>query len=120
MSKITVIIPVYNAPKAVDFLLKSLRENTSRSLVDQIIIGNDNSDATTTALIDQLIIDDQLFAHVKRNKNLGFLSNVNDLFKRAEGEIVVLLNSVLSSQKSGLRECWRPSTVTQTSVLPVL
>ncbi|MBR7653293.1 glycosyltransferase family 2 protein [Brucella oryzae] len=93
MSKITVLIPVYNAPKAVDFLLKSLRDNTNRSLVDQIIIGNDNSDAATSSLIDALTEDDELFLHIKRETNLGFLGNVNDLFKRASGEIVVLLNS---------------------------
>lgn len=93
MSKITVLVPVYNAPKVVDFLLKSLRENTNRSLVDQIIIGNDNSDTTTTTLIDDLIEGDELFQHIKREKNLGFLGNVNDIFRRATGEIVVLLNS---------------------------
>lgn len=93
MSKITVLIPVYNAPKAVDFLLRSLRDNTNRSLVDQIIIGNDNSDAMTTALINDLTEGDELFLHIKREKNLGFLGNVNDLFKRATGDIVVLLNS---------------------------
>ncbi|NKC48996.1 glycosyltransferase family 2 protein [Ochrobactrum anthropi ATCC 49188] len=93
MSKITVLIPVYNAPKAVDFLLKSLRDNTNRSFVDQIVIGNDNSDAMTTALIDDLTEGDELFHHIKREKNLGFLGNVNDLFKRATGDVVVLLNS---------------------------
>lgn len=93
MAKITVLIPVYNAPKAVDFLLKSLRDNTNHELVDEIIIGNDRSDSTTTELIDELVTGNNLFRHISRDKNLGFLENVNDLFRQAKGDIVVLLNS---------------------------
>lgn len=93
MQKITVIIPVYNAPKSVNYLLKSLVKNSNRSLVDKIIIGNDCSDSFTTQMINTLIGADNIFEHIVRPKNLGFLANVNDLFTRAKSEIVVLLNS---------------------------
>lgn len=93
MVKITVLIPVYNAPKAVDFLLTSLYENTNRTLVDEIIIGDDCSDDTTKDIITTFAVKDPIFNHVRREKNLGFLSNVNDLYRRAKGDIVVLLNS---------------------------
>jgi GT2 family glycosyltransferase len=57
------------------------------------MIGNDASDEVTTKLIDEYCEQDNLFQHIERSCNLGFLRNVNDLFIRADSEIVVLLNS---------------------------
>jgi len=93
MKKVTIIIPVYNAPDVVSRLLESIQKNTNWDLVDAVLVGDDNSDDLTAATIEGFAMSCPSLAHLRRPTNLGFLQNVNDLFGRCKSDYVILLNS---------------------------
>ena len=93
MKKITVIVPVYNAPKVVDHLLRSIEIGSNWDLVEEILIGNDGSDNVTSDLLKEYLGRIPSLKIINREKNLGFIENVNDLYSRCKTDYVILLNS---------------------------
>jgi GT2 family glycosyltransferase len=93
MKKVSVIVPVYNAPDVVSRLLESIQVNTNWELVDTVLIGDDNSDELTASVIEQFSQRCPSIIHLRRQQNLGFLQNVNDMFERCKTEYIILLNS---------------------------
>ena len=91
--KISVIIPVFNSPKYLDRLLNSIRLNTNFDLVTQIILGDDASDSFTSELLNLKSKEIPNCSVITRNKNLGYLQNINQLYNLSTNEITILVNS---------------------------
>lgn len=89
----SIIVPVYNAPAVVDTLLGSLLKHSTDAMVAEILVGDDASDTATAALLDEHAARNPKLTVIHRSENIGFLSNVNDLFGRAKSGRVILLNS---------------------------
>jgi GT2 family glycosyltransferase len=91
-SKISVIIPVYNAldyvKKLFDSLLKNFDFNTG-----EIIIINDCSNNVTSAYLEDFAREHYNFQLLKNSNNLGFVKSSNRGLKEAKNDILVLLNS---------------------------
>ena len=89
---VSVVIPVFNAPDRVEDLILSMAQDGFHS-ISEVLIGNDASDQHTSALLDRVSREHPIIRHIKRDKNIGFLENVNSLFSEATGSLVVVLNS---------------------------
>ncbi len=92
MSKISVIIPVYNALEDLKVLVESLKNNFNFSL-GKIILINDCSKKETTDYLINLNKENPQFNICHNEQNLGFIKTCNKGMKIAKGEIIVLLNS---------------------------
>lgn len=92
--KADILIPVYNAPYRLRDLLETLLINTNPELVNQIILGDDASDAKTKELIKSFLNQYSFNLKVITNeKNVGYLKNVNSLFAASDADIAVILNT---------------------------
>lgn len=85
--KVSIVIPNWNGAE-------KLRRNLPKVLkvkgVDEIIVSDDVSTDNSVEIIEKEFPEVIL---VKRERNGGFSSNVNDGFKKATGELVFLLNN---------------------------
>jgi GT2 family glycosyltransferase len=91
--RISVLIPVFNAPDRVEALLESIAASDDIGYIDEILIGDDESDLKTQSILNRKAADISALEVVRHNQNLGYLKNINALFRRAKGDIVILLNS---------------------------
>lgn len=92
MSKISIIIPIYNALDDVKILLKSLLTNFNFN-IGEIILVNDCSLAETTDYLNDFAKEHTNFKLITNEENLGFVKSCNKGMKASTGDIVVLLNS---------------------------
>lgn len=89
-----IIIPVFNRPDEIRNLLASLSATTNRSLLRRIWIGDDKSDAFTSGTLDRLARESGLpVTVVRRDENLGFGANCNDLFAKSAAPRCIILNT---------------------------
>ena len=92
MSKISVIIPIYNALNDVKILLESLLTNFNFN-IGEIILVNDCSLAETTDYLNDFAKEHTNFKLINNEENFGFVKSCNKGIKASTGDIVVLLNS---------------------------
>ncbi len=92
MSKISVIIPIYNALDDVKILLESLLTNFNFN-IGEIILVNDCSLVETTDYLNDFAKEHTNFKLITNEENLGFVKSCNKGMKASTGDIVVLLNS---------------------------
>ncbi len=83
-----IIVPVFNAPKAVRACIESLKRTVDRSL-DRIVVINDQSDEFTTRYLRSL----EGVELIENEVNQGFLGTANRGLLLSESEFVCLLNS---------------------------
>lgn len=89
MVKLSVIIPVYNAPDDVRSCLDSLEKHFDFS-TGEVIVVDDCSKPETAGLLDQR---SGKFIVLHNPENLGFVGSCNRGMAAAKGDIFVLLNS---------------------------
>lgn len=107
--KISILIPVYNAPDRVKELFETIKNCDDLELIHEILVGDDCSDNLTKRTIHEFAECFDKCVHVARDKNLGYLRNVNDLYRKATGDLVILLNSDTLVPKGWLtriRQCF--------------
>ena len=92
MTKISVIIPIYNALEDVKILFDSLLINFNFNL-GEILLVNDCSSPETTDYLYKFAEKHPEFQLINNEENLGFVKSCNKGMKAASGDIVVLLNS---------------------------
>ena len=92
MTKISVIIPIYNALEDVKILFDSLLINFNFNL-GEILLVNDCSSPETTDYLYKFAEKHPEFQLINNEENLGFVKSCNKGMKSAAGDIVVLLNS---------------------------
>ena len=92
MTKISVIIPIYNALEDVKILFASLLINFNFNL-GEILLVNDCSSPETTDYLYKFAEKHPEFQLINNEENLGFVKSCNKGMKSAAGDIVVLLNS---------------------------
>ncbi len=101
-----IILPVFNAPKAVADCLASIRDNTR--MPHLLTIVDDGSFADTAALIDRFASSNPWCRLLAAAGNEGYTVAVNKAIKSSAGRAVVVLNSdtiVTPGWLSGLLEC---------------
>ena len=86
--KVSIVIPVYNKWAYTAACLRSLLEFKGKYSFEVIVVDDQSSDETAERLatIDGL-------AHLRNEKNLGFVGSCNRGARHARGEYLVLLNN---------------------------
>jgi glycosyltransferase involved in cell wall biosynthesis len=105
---ISICIPTYNRP---DLLREALDSCFAQTYSDyEILIGDDSKNDDTEHLMEQYRDRYRGLIHYQRNKpSLGQAGNVNDLFRRAGGDRLVLLHdddTLLPEALEWLSSCW--------------
>ena len=91
--KLSVIIPVYNAKDDVEKCLKSVKENFDFSDGEVIIVDDCSQEKTADYLKTEAATNPDKFTLIRNAGNSGFPKTCNNGIAKAQGEIIVLLNS---------------------------
>jgi GT2 family glycosyltransferase len=97
--KITIAIPNFNGQE----LLQKNLPNILESGADEVLIIDDCSKDKSLEVLSDFLAKHSKLIIIKHEKNKGFLSTVNELFEKALGEIVVLLNNDVFVEKDFLK-----------------
>lgn len=89
MTKISVVIPVYNAESTLKKCLKSVLENDYPNF--EVIVVNDKSNDRSKSIVNEF--EDKRLAYYENKVNSGASYSRNTGIKKAAGEIVILLDS---------------------------
>ena len=92
MTRLSCIIPIYNALDDVKILFKSILKNFNFN-IGEVIIVNDCSNQDTTNFLRDFSQRNNEFIYHENEENLGFVQTCNKGISIAKGDIVVLLNS---------------------------
>lgn len=92
MSKISLIIPVYNALDYFKKCIKSVLKYYDFS-IGEVLIVNDCSNSATSKYLKSLVKKHKNLRLINNKENLGWLKTCNYAEKEVSGEIVVFLNS---------------------------
>lgn len=92
MTRVSCVIPIYNALDDVKILFQSISENFNFDL-GEIILVNDCSKSETTEFLEQFSKSNPQFQYFANEENLGFVKTCNKGMSIAKGDIIVLLNS---------------------------
>jgi len=88
---VQVLLPVYNAADDLDACLASLARTLPRGT--PVLVADDASPDPRVADVIARHRDALNLRHVRREKNLGFVGNVNEGLKETRPDDVILLNS---------------------------
>lgn len=91
--KISVVIPVYNAVEDVKKCLQSVKENFDFADGEVIVVDDCSQPETADYLKAEAAANPDKFTLFRNAENSGFPKTCNNGIAKAEGEIVVLLNS---------------------------
>lgn len=86
MPRVTAIVPCYNSEAFLERTLNSLAAQTWRNL--EILIGDDASTDATLKIAQDFVDRHENARLIKRDANLGWLRNSNDLMAKAAGEFM--------------------------------
>ena len=86
MPLVTALVPTYNGAAFIRRTLDSLATQTWPRL--EILVGDDRSTDDTLDVVRTFAADHPNTRIVERVRNLGWLSNSNDLMARADGELM--------------------------------
>lgn len=96
--KISIVIPNYNGK---DLLVKNLPNILSSGALE-VIVGDDGSSDKSVEFLREVELKNPGLRILIHKKNQGFIPTVNELFYKAKGELVVLLNSDVFVEKDFL------------------
>ena len=85
-ASVTVCIPTRNRAAALRQTLLAMQRQTAP--YDELIVGDDASDDSTPAIIEE--VPDDRIRYVRHERNLGLYQNWNDLIARASGDYVCI------------------------------
>ncbi len=97
--KITIAIPNF---RGIELLKKNL-PHILGSGADEILIIDDGSTDKSLEFLSALKIKNKELKILEHKKNRGFIPSVNELFDKASGEVVVLLNNDVFVEKDFLK-----------------
>lgn len=89
MTKVSVIIPVYNAEKTIEKCINSLLNQTFEDY--ELIIINDGSKDNTKILLEKFKDDNKVIIINKENEGIGKTRNLG--IKKAKGEYITFVDS---------------------------
>jgi len=92
MPSITCIIPAYNEEKTIKEVLTSVKESL---IFDEIIVVNDGSSDSTAEILSK----ENNIIFINLEKNIGKGGAVHEGFRRATGEIILMLDADLLGLK---------------------
>ncbi|UVK57573.1 glycosyltransferase (plasmid) [Mesorhizobium sp. AR02] len=84
--KVTALVPCYNSSAFISRTLDSLAAQTWDNI--EILIGDDNSTDATFEIVSAFASARDDVRILRRNQNLGWLKNSNDLMANATGELM--------------------------------
>lgn len=84
--KVTALVPTYNGAAFIRRTLESLAQQTYPHL--EILVGDDASTDDTLAIVDAFAAGRTNVRVLRRERNLGWLRNSNDLMAHAETELI--------------------------------
>lgn len=84
--KVTALVPCYNSAAFITRALESLAAQTWQNL--EILIGEDCSTDNTFEIVAAFAAQHSNVRVLRRNENLGWLRNANDLMANAAGELM--------------------------------
>ena len=84
--KVTALVPCYNAAAFISATLECLDTQTWPNL--EILIGDDCSSDSTFELVSHFATGRSNVRVIRRQENMGWLGNSNDLMARASGEMM--------------------------------
>lgn len=88
---LTIIVPVYNHEQYLQEALQSI-EKQNIEYTYEVIIGEDcSSDSSRTVLKNYQKNTPENYYYIYRQKNLGMFDNITDLFYRAKGKYIIVL-----------------------------
>lgn len=94
MKKCDVVIPVYNSPEWVKLCVYSIIKNTSKDVLNQIIMVDDCSDDYTKNCLRNLQQKyGDLIKLVTNKENLGFVKTCNKALMLSKSDYILLLNT---------------------------
>lgn len=88
---VAVVVPVYNAPDAVQDCVESLAK-TLPSWASALVIDDASPDPRITEILERFASDPR-FVMLRNEENLGYTRTINRAIELAEGKDIVLLNS---------------------------
>ncbi len=97
--EITIVIPNFNGEK----LLEKNLPNILESGAEEILILDDSSRDKSLEVLEKFKLQSSKLKVIEHKKNKGFIPTVNELFEKATGDIVVLLNNDVWVEKDFLR-----------------
>ncbi len=106
--RVTVIVPVYNAPDSVRCCLESLRKWTDVAANRILMINDGSTHPDIGPLLHAFERDNEGFYLINNESNLGYTRTINKAIQWAEEDDVVLLNSdtlVTPEWLEGLQRC---------------
>lgn len=105
MIKLSVLIPVFN--EDIRALARDLQEQVSGLEELEVIFGDDCSEQQAfTRANDEFVSQFKGFSYVKRDKNLGFCENRNDLGRSARGEYLLFLDADVRIENADFIKNW--------------
>ncbi|UCZ52720.1 bifunctional glycosyltransferase family 2 protein/CDP-glycerol:glycerophosphate glycerophosphotransferase [Bacillus shivajii] len=91
MSKVSVIVPVYNDEENIGRCLHSISEQTHSDI--EVIIIDDGSNDGTHKVIEKYLKDDNRFYYINNDNNQGVASARNTGIKKATGDFLYFIDS---------------------------
>ncbi|TGU70059.1 glycosyltransferase family 2 protein [Geomonas terrae] len=88
---VSVCIPAYNGAAFIGQTLESVIAQSYENV--EILVGNNCSTDATGEIIDRFCARDPRVVHVRHEKNLGYVGNLNTLFAMAKGEYVAFYHA---------------------------
>jgi glycosyltransferase involved in cell wall biosynthesis len=101
--RISLVMTSYNRPNRIGATLRSIARQTVQP--EEIIVSDDRSPLDPSSEVDRhRHIFKQSFTYVRQTKNLGMPGNLNYLFSRAKGDIVINIHDADEFDDSYLEE----------------
>ena len=108
-SPVSICIPTYKRPGYLDQALKSCLAQTYSNI--EIVIGDDSPDDETRILVEGYIaLHPHVICYQQNKPSLGQNANVNDLFRRASWDRLILLHDddlLEPTAVEDLAACWQ-------------
>ena len=88
---LSIIMPVYNAEKAVEKAIKSVLSQTRKDI--EIVIVNDGSKDSSGAIIERFALEDSRIVYINKEKNAGLSAARNSGLEVISGEYFTFVDA---------------------------
>ncbi len=108
MSKLSIIIPVFNERDTLESVISAVRQSPSFGMEKEIIIVDDFSTDGTLEIIEKSKIKNQNLKVIKNDKNMGKGYSVRKGFAEATGDFVIIQDADLEYDPSEYEKLLTP------------